>query len=259
MYIVEMNANECEIIHSESRQFGAKDIDRMLYTHFTEEIASKRGCTIRRGSKQAIRLANGCKKLKEMLSSSTRAWNTVDGLIDGDEYQLNLTRGQMETIIKEQVVAFEEMAKALRASYAGTLDAVEMIGGGCRIDFMKRTVETVFNLPLSFTVDSASCIAKGAALMGVYEQVKEQMALKNEWVLTGDVEKGKDYEMTEELEKKLRERDGEQQRRAEAKNKLESYVNTTPTDQNHDYIAILMVLITITIRVELLIPYSFYH
>ena len=222
MYIVEMNANECEIIHSESRQFGAKDIDRMLYTHFTEEIASKRGCSIRHGSKQAIRLANGCKKLKEMLSSSTRAWNTVDGLIDGDEYQLNLTRGQMETIIKEQVVAFEEMAKALRASYSGTLDAVEMIGGGCRIDFMKRTVETVFNLPLSFTVDSASCIAKGAALMGIYDQVKDQLILKNEWVLSGDIEKGEDYDQTETLEKKLRERDGEQQRRAEAKNKLES-------------------------------------
>lgn len=219
-----MNSSQCEIVHSESRQFGAKDIDRLLYNHFTEEIAAKRGCTIRRGSKQAIRLANGCKKLKEMLSSSTRAWNTVDGLIDGDEYQLNLTRGQMETIVKDQMIAFEEMAKTLRTAYTGAIDAVEMIGGGCRIDFMKRTVESVFGLPLSFTVDSASCIAKGAALMGIYDQVKEQMILVNDWQLVGEENHREEYEKTRELEEKIRARDAEQQRHAEAKNKLESYV-----------------------------------
>ena len=62
----------------------------------------------------------------------------MDGLIDGDEYQLALTRAQMEVIVKDQIKAFEEMARALREAFSGTIDAVEMIGGGCRIDFGKK-------------------------------------------------------------------------------------------------------------------------
>ena len=69
MYVVRVNGSQCEVVHSESQQFGAKDIDRMLFNYFVEEIEKKRGVTIRPGTKQAIRLANGCKKLKEMLLS----------------------------------------------------------------------------------------------------------------------------------------------------------------------------------------------
>ena len=194
----------------------------MLFNYFVEEIEKKRGVTIRPGTKQAIRLANGCKKLKEMLSSASRANNTVDGLIDGDEYQLALTRAQMEVIVKDQIKAFEEMARALRAAFSGTIDAVEMIGGGCRIDFMKRIVEEVMGMPLRFTVDSASCIAKGAALLGVYDSIRDTIALNNEWMLKGDKEKGDEYEVTEALEMKLRGRDEEQQRYAEAHNRFEA-------------------------------------
>lgn len=222
MYVVRVNAGQCEVVHSESQQFGAKDIDRMLFNYFVEEIEKKRGVTIRPGTKQAIRLASGCKKLKEMLSSASRANNTVDGLIDGDEYQLVLTREQMEMIVKDQIDAFERMTRSLREAFSGTIDAVEMIGGGCRIDFMKRIVENVMGMPLRFTVDSASCIAKGAALLGVYEKVKETLALTNEWVLKSDKEKSDEYEMTEALEMKLRKRDGEQQRYAEAHNRFEA-------------------------------------
>lgn len=194
----------------------------MLFNYFVEEIEKKRGVTIRPGTKQAIRLANGCKKLKEMLSSASRANNTVDGLIDGDEYQLALTRAQMEVIVKDQIKAFEEMARALREAFSGTIDAVEMIGGGCRIDFMKRIVEEVMGMPLRFTVDSASCIAKGAALLGVYDSIRDTIALNNEWMLKGDKEKGDEYEVTEALEMKLRGRDEEQQRYAEAHNRFEA-------------------------------------
>ena len=222
MYVVRVNGSQCEVVHSESQQFGAKDIDRMLFNYFVEEIEKKRGVTIRPGTKQAIRLANGCKKLKEMLSSASRANNTVDGLIDGDEYQLALTRAQMEVIVKDQIKAFEELARALREAFSGTIDAVEMIGGGCRIDFMKRIVEEVMGMPLRFTVDSASCIAKGAALLGVYDSIRDTIALNNEWMLKGDKEKGDEYEVTEALEMKLRGRDEEQQRYAEAHNRFEA-------------------------------------
>ena len=146
----------------------------------------------------------------------------MDGLIDGDEYQLALTRAQMEVIVKDQIKAFEEMARALREAFSGTIDAVEMIGGGCRIDFMKRIVEEVMGMPLRFTVDSASCIAKGAALLGVYDSIRDTIALNNEWMLKGDKEKGDEYEVTEALEMKLRGRDEEQQRYAEAHNRFEA-------------------------------------
>ena len=77
-------------------------------------------------------------------------------------------------------------------------------------------------MPLRFTVDSASCIAKGAALLGVYDSIRDTIALNNEWMLKGDKEKGDEYEVTEALEMKLRGRDEEQQRYAEAHNRFEA-------------------------------------
>ena len=70
MYIVRVNQTDCEVVRSESKQFGAKDLDRILFDHFVAEIARKRGMTIRPGTKQAIRLCNGCRRVKEMLSSA---------------------------------------------------------------------------------------------------------------------------------------------------------------------------------------------
>lgn len=47
MYIVRVNQTDCEVVRSESKQFGAKDLDRILFDHFVAEIARKRGMTIR--------------------------------------------------------------------------------------------------------------------------------------------------------------------------------------------------------------------
>ena len=222
MYIVRVNQTDCEVVRSESKQFGAKDLDRILFDHFVAEIARKRGMTIRPGTKQAIRLCNGCRRVKEMLSSASTATFTVDGLLDGDEYTLTLSRAQMESLAKSQVEAVETMLKTLLSSFQEPISAVEMIGGGCRVAFMKRVVETATGLPLRFTVDSASCIAKGAALLGIFDTTKETLGVVGEWKLDGDVEKGEEFDATATLEQTLRIRDEQQQRRAEAHNRLEA-------------------------------------
>ena len=77
-------------------------------------------------------------------------------------------------------------------------------------------------LPLRFTVDSASCIAKGAALLGIFDTTKETLGVVGEWKLDGDVEKGEEFDATATLEQTLRIRDEQQQRRAEAHNRLEA-------------------------------------
>ena len=63
---------------------------------------------------------------------------------------------------------------------------------------------------------------EGAALLGIFDTTKETLGVVGEWKLDGDVEKGEEFDATATLEQTLRIRDEQQQRRAEAHNRLEA-------------------------------------
>lgn len=221
LYVVRATKEESSIVYSTEKQFGAKDVDRYLYDYFVNELKGK--VEIQPYTKRAIRLMNGCSRLKTMLSAASKAVYTVDGLLDGDDYQLQLTRAQFDNILHSHIQEFEDMVKKVKNEFTGTLDAVEMIGGGSRMTFMQTIVKEVIGLPLRFTVDSASCIAKGCALFGMYGDVKSMLPMKEPFFLSVADENKENYEKNKEIYQKIAERTAKQEAKSEIINRFESY------------------------------------
>lgn len=236
LYVVRITPSGSEIVCSVSRQLGAKDVDRVLYDHFVKQLVSKVDITPR--SKRSIRLMNGCCHLKEMLSAATKAVYTVDGLLDGDDYQLSMTRAEMEGLVQDQIAAFKSCVSEIRSLFPGKLDAVEMIGGGSRIPFMQSIVSEIIGEPLRFTVDSASCIAKGCALLGIYDTIKNTMAMTVTPLLPS-AEDPQEMDRLMAVETKLRERDSAQEALGEAHNALESLIDQTRRELTGEFASYL--------------------
>lgn len=222
LYIVRMTPTNCSVVYHIEEQLGAKDVDRYLYNYFVEKLQSK--VTIHPYTKQAIRLMNGCSRLKTMLSASNSAFYTVDGLLDGDDYQLQLSRVQFESILQNHIQQFEKMVQRVKEEYQGSIDAVEVIGGGCRMAFMQNIVSSVIGLPLRFTVDSASCIAKGCALLAMYPLLQSTLPMEEPILIAVTEENKENYEKNEVIFKQLAERTAKQEARSEIINQFEAYV-----------------------------------
>lgn len=224
LYVVEFTPKSSRILGSVSRQFGAKDIDNALYTHFVKKLASK--MSILPGSKQSIRLMDGCRRLKEMLSAAGKAAHTVYGLMEDEDYQLSMTRAEMEGLVADQIAQFRSLVQELRAIYPDSIDAIEMIGGGSRIPFMQQIVSEEIGKNLQFTVDSASCIAKGCALLGIADPARADWTLDVPSLPStpADLEAMK---RMQEIETALRARDEARVALGEARNALEELIDQT--------------------------------
>lgn len=123
---------------------------------------------------------------------------------------------------KSQVEAVETMLKTLLSSFQEPISAVEMIGGGCRVAFMKRVVETATGLHCASPSTVPPALPRARRCWGSSHTTKETLGVVGEWKLDGDVEKGEEFDATATLEQTLRIRDEQQQRRAEAHNRLEA-------------------------------------
>ena len=208
---------------------GSKELDYYLYKYFVDKLKGK--ADIKPHTKQAIRLMNGCRRLKEMLSAASKAVYTVDGLLDGDDYQLQLTRAQFEDIIHPWTKNFEEIMEKVKAELTSieffkssdSIEAVEMIGGGCRVPILQKIVKDVLGAPLRFTVDSASCIAKGCSLVGLLLKNPDDK-LKASLSLVPIARANKElYEKNQEICEKITERTAKQEAKSEMINRFESY------------------------------------
>ena len=227
MYKVRLTPEKCEVVKSVSKKVGAKDVDVSLYHFFAQKLqTAKNGQRIEENAiakqtKKAFRLMNGCCALKKMLSAANRAVNNVDALDRGNDYTLSLTRAEFESICAPQIQLVTELVDEFLKDDAEPIEAIEMVGGGSRIPFVKRIVEERAKSPLRYTVDSASCIAKGCALLGVYEDIKSKSAMHDVPFVALALRDEKGYAEMEACEAKLRALDSEHEKKAEAHNKLE--------------------------------------
>ena len=220
--MVRITPTSSEIVSSVSRQFGAKDIDRALYAHFVQKLSDK--VQIIPGSKQSIRLMEGCRRLKEMLSAAGKAALTVYGVVNEDDYQLSMTRAEMEGLVADQIADVRSLVRELRSAYTGAIDAVEMIGGGSRIPFMQQIVTEEIGDLLQFTVDSASCIAKGCALLGTLDP-SQASGVMNVPSLVSSPADPAELERLRAIETELRARDEARVALGEARNALEELID----------------------------------
>lgn len=227
MYEVHITPEKSEIVKSVSKKVGAKDVDVALYRYFAQRLQTAKNGeviaenVIKSQTKKAFRLMNGCCALKKMLSAASRAVNSVDALDRGNDYTLQLTRAELESICLPQIQRITELVDEFMKDEQDAIEAVEMVGGGSRIPFVQRIVEEKTKSPLRYTVDSASCIAKGCALLGVFDEIKEKSAMQDVPFMALGERDEESYKSMVDCEMKLRAIDEEHERKAEAHNHLE--------------------------------------
>jgi len=244
---------------------GAVNFDFRIFDHFAEICKSKTGSSITPGSKPGKRLLVGCEKIRKLLSQIKESNVTVENLTDAGDASFSLTRDKLAEICGDILTKFREhLNTALKNCdiSASDVSAVEILGGGLRMQIVQAMVTEIFgaDMALGAKLDDSS-VAYGAALAVSSELQRQAAAVDdkkpapdekkeedettpeedtnetgNSEEAAGVISKGEEYGdnclgfTTEEIdeakaaEKKMQERDFEVVRLQTARNDLEAFI-----------------------------------
>lgn len=163
-----------------SKSLGAGNVDVRLWEHFQSTVPH--GRVIKKHSKAGQRLLAGTAELKHQLSQLTKASVTVEnvgGAEGGCDLNLSATQRLLADLCRQVEIpklvslleiALQEAGITGASAYDRRIDSIELVGGGCRIPFVKETIEKVLkeiageSISFSYAMDDASA-ALGAALV----------------------------------------------------------------------------------------------
>ncbi|KAL3936474.1 MAG: hypothetical protein SGBAC_008212 [Bacillariaceae sp.] len=152
-----------------NKTLGAGLIDIRFWEHF--QSANPALSTVKKNARAGQRLLDGSQKLKVLLSQLADAAVTVENVGENDtDLKLTASRQTLSELCQDDASALKELvAGVLKEANVTKLFAVEVVGGGCRIPFVKDVIlEAVKEMgvtTLSFSLDDTSA-ALGAALAG---------------------------------------------------------------------------------------------
>lgn len=173
------SANEGEDAAENKKQFlilasnshsrlGASSVDIRLFHHFQSTLPALRSVIPK--SRAGQRLLQGTHKLKHLLSQLPEGSVTVENVGENDsDIALKATRSILADICEPDAKVLTELIqRTLYQTNTTRLDFVEILGGGCRIPWVKETIQNAIPGPsmvLSRSLDDTSA-ALGAALVG---------------------------------------------------------------------------------------------
>ena len=158
-----------KLAYSHDNALGALYFDMELFQHFAALCVSKyKSDPVAPGSKRGVRLLAGCERLRKLLSQLPEGSVTVENMTDSGDITLPLKREEMSTFCGSLLARFKELiVGALRKASldAGDVYAVEVLGGGSRMQVVQQVISEVFGaeMPLGAKFDDSS-IALGAAI-----------------------------------------------------------------------------------------------
>ena len=148
---------------------GGEDIDCIMVDWCVQEFEKKnKGVSLKENSRALRRLRTACERAKRSLSSSTQATIEVDGLANGMDLNVVMTRARFESLCDalfrrtiaplEQVLRDAEMSKT-------DIHEVVMVGGSTRVPKIREMVSGFFNgKKLNDSVHPDEAVAYGAAV-----------------------------------------------------------------------------------------------
>jgi L1 cell adhesion molecule like protein len=148
---------------------GGEDFDSSMVDWCVQEFERKnKGVSLKQNDRALRRLRTACERAKRSLSSSTQATIEVDGLANGLDLNIVMTRARFESMCEaafrrtiaplEQVLRDAEMSKT-------DIHEVVMVGGSTRIPKIREMVSNFFNgKKLNDSVHPDEAVAYGAAI-----------------------------------------------------------------------------------------------
>ena len=202
------------------KSLGGGSIDIRLWHHFQANAPALKEVSQR--SRSGQRLLDGTKKLKHLLSQLPDANVSVENVgVNDTDFKLEASRDLLGELCKADAAVLTELIqKAIKAAECEKISTVEVVGGGCRIPWVKTTILDAIddkNLSLSFSLDDTSA-ALGAALVcenpdGFVVESQDQGASDSEV-------RAKLFE----AEQAMATLDEDMNLRADARNKIESHI-----------------------------------
>ncbi|ORM41102.1 Heat shock -like protein SSE1 [Babesia sp. Xinjiang] len=172
-FVAEITKNESfehRIVAEESNDHvGTFQMIEKLADNVCRTIESKKGETTAVPSRQAFNIYKGCAKaLKELSVVSEVKIDCERVLSDGDDFSMMVARSQFEELCAPLKETLEGMMhRVLEPVPSGSMLAIEVIGGGSRVPFVKALateVATSHGAPqvVRMSLDSTSAVASGA-------------------------------------------------------------------------------------------------
>lgn len=200
---------------------GCLNFDMALFDRLAAKCKEKHGQEILPKTKPGLRLLAACEKFRKLLSTIPEAALHVENLVEGQDIQFTVTRDEFHEAAAPYINRFREHIAGCLAEgkLNAPVDAIELLGGGCRIPIIQSVVleEIGVELPLGAKLDDVS-VARGAAV------IAKQAATRRVAVAQPATEPTEPTEPTENTE------NAEETASAESAKKAEQAAPAVPDD-----------------------------
>jgi molecular chaperone DnaK (HSP70) len=147
---------------------GGRDLDERLLNFCLNQMRPEQSAALLRNPRKVQALRDQCEEAKRNLSE-TDVWEfTVDGLLDGDEVDINITRSDFETECVDIFArALLPIPRVLKKSgkKADDITDVILVGGSSFIPKVQTDLEGLFNMKPYAPVNQQDAVAIGAAYL----------------------------------------------------------------------------------------------
>ena len=149
---------------------GGEDFDTLLVEWASEEFKKKTKVDIKGNHRALRRLRTVVERAKRTLSTSTQATVEVDGLADGHDFNMPITRAKFEQLcdglFKKCIAPVEQVMRDSKYSKSD-VDDIVLVGGSSRIPRVQQLLKEYFNgKELSQSINPDEAVAYGAAVQG---------------------------------------------------------------------------------------------
>ena len=149
---------------------GGEDFDNLICDWACDEFRKKTKLDIKSNARAYRRLRNVAERAKRILSTSTQATLEVDGILDGQDLNLVLSRAKFESICESIFrKAMEPVTQAMQDAKMSKQDIhdIVLVGGSTRIPKIQQLLKDYFGgKELCQSINPDEAVAYGAAVQG---------------------------------------------------------------------------------------------
>jgi L1 cell adhesion molecule like protein len=147
---------------------GGEDFDHVLVEYAMDEFTRKYKKDMRTSDRAKRRLRTACETAKRILSSSTSTTIEVDGLFEGCDFSLTITRAKFEqlceSMFKATLIPVQQVLKDAKMA-AAQVHEVVLVGGSTRIPRVQALLSEFFGgKVLNKSINPDEAVAYGAAI-----------------------------------------------------------------------------------------------
>merc|ERR1719188_427106 len=145
--IVQFVRGKLKVLCERSDKVGGRELDECLMRAFAAQFQKKVGCDPLSNKKAAFKLEDAVMKTKKILSANSEASMSCECLMEDQDFGSNMTREVFEGMCQpmmDKVNAVLEKAKADSGLTIEQIDSVEIVGGACRVPWLKDMCSKAF-------------------------------------------------------------------------------------------------------------------